>query len=103
MISGNYTYTTIATAATTDEQGIAAAHGLRLMGYTIRETAAAVATVNLCHGTANTTIICGENLAASTTVNRWFGPQGLPVEAGVWIERLTGGSTQVVLITTVST
>lgn len=100
MISGNYTYTTIATAATTDEQGIAAAHGLRLMGYFIRETAAAAATLNLCHGTSNTTIIAAENLALSSSVARWFGPQGLPVEAGVYIERLTGGSTQVVLITT---
>ena len=102
MISGNYTYTTVATAATTDEQGIAAAAGLRLMGYTIRETAAAVATVNLCHGTSNATIIAGENLAASSSVTRWFGPQGLPVDAGVYIERLTGGSTQVILITMVA-
>ncbi len=97
----NYTYTTIATAATTDEAGIAAAENLRLMGYTIRETAAAAATVNLCHGAANTTIMVGENLAASVTVNRWFGPQGLPCPNGVWIERLTGGSTAVTLITTI--
>lgn len=102
MISdGNYTYTTIATAATTDEQGIAAAVDLRLMGYTIRETAAAAATLNLCHGTSNATIVAAENLAASTSVSRWFGPQGLPVSGGVYIERLTGGSTQVVLITKV--
>jgi hypothetical protein len=101
MIVGKYTYTTIATAATTDEQGIAAAANMRLMGYMIRETAAAAATVNLCHGTSNTTIITGENLAASATVSRWFGPQGLPVDAGVYIERLTGGSTQVVLITAI--
>lgn len=99
MIVGKYTYTTIGTAATTDEQGIAAAVGQRLMGYFIRETAAAVATVNLCHGTANTTIMAAENLAASVTVHRWFGPQGLDASAGVYIERLTGGSTQVVLIT----
>ena len=100
MITGNYTYTTIATAATTDEQGVAAAENLRLMGYFIRETAAAAATVNLCHGTDNTVIMCPENIAASTVVGRWFGPQGLPVQNGVWVERLTGGSTQVVLITT---
>lgn len=101
MISGNYTYTTIATAGTTDEQGIAAAPGLRLMGYFIRETAAAAATLNLCHGTSNTTIMCAENLASSASVSRWFGPQGLPAHNGVYIERLTGGSTQVVLITTI--
>jgi hypothetical protein len=101
MISGNITYTTIATAATTDEQGIAAAAGLRLLGYFIRETAAAAATVNLCHGTANTTIMAAENLASSSTVSKWFGPQGLDASAGVYIERLTGGSTQVILITTI--
>ena len=101
MIVGNYTYTTIATAATTDEQGIAAAANRRLMGYFIRETAAAAATVNLCHGTSNTTIMCAENIAASSVVGRWFGPQGLPADAGVYIERLTGGSTQVVLITAI--
>lgn len=101
MIAGNYTYTTIATAATTDEQGIAAAVGQRLMGYFIRETAAAVATVNLCHGTSNATIMAVENLAASVTVHRWFGPQGLAADNGIWIERLTGGSTQVILITAI--
>ncbi len=101
MISGNYTYTTIGTAATTDEQGIAAAANMRLMGYIIRETAGAAATLNLCHGTSNATIIAAENLALSTCVTRWFGPQGLPVHAGVYIERLTGGSTAVTLITTI--
>ena len=101
MIAGNYTYTTIATAATTDEQGIAAAANLRLMGYFIRETAAAAATLNLCHGTANTVIMTVENLAASTSISRWFGPQGLAADNGVYIERLTGGSTQIVLITTI--
>ena len=40
MISGNYTYTTKA-AGTGDEAGVAAAHGLRLMGYSIAERAAA--------------------------------------------------------------
>lgn len=99
MISGNYTFTTIATAATTDEQGVAAATGLRLMGYSIKETAAAAATVQLCHGTANTTVMVNENLAASASVVRWFGPQGIPCAAGIYIERLTGGSTLFTFIT----
>jgi len=101
MIVGKYTYTTVATAGTTDEQGIAAAANMRLMGYSIRETAAAAATVNLCHGTSNTTIMAAENIEASKSVLRWFGPQGLPADAGVYIERLTGGSTQVILITAI--
>lgn len=99
MISGNYTYTNVATG-TTDEAGIAATDNMRLMGYSIRETAAAVATLNICHGAAGTVIINAHNLAASTSADRWFGPQGLPVSAGVWIERLTG-TTAVTLITTI--
>jgi hypothetical protein len=102
VISGNYTYTTIA-AATGDEAGKAAAHGLRLMGLSIRETAGAVATLNIEHGTANSSpILAAVNLAAAGSIMYWFGPQGLPCEAGVWVERLTG-TTQVNLITTVST
>lgn len=97
MISGNYTYTT-KTAATTDEAGVAAAHGLRLMGYSIAERAAGAATVDICHGAAAGTIVQYENLAASSSVARWFGPQGLPVPNGVWIERVSG-NTAVVLIT----
>ena len=100
MISGNYTYTTIA-AGTTDEAGLAAAAGLRLLGYTVRETATAAATLNIEHGTANSSPVLGaENLAASASVSRWFGPQGLPCASGIWIERLTG-TTQVHLITTI--
>lgn len=102
MISGNYTYTTIA-AATGDEAGVAASHGLRLMGYSVRETAAGVATLNIEHGTANSSpIMAAINLAAAGSDIQWFGPQGLPCSSGIWIERLTG-TTQVNLITMIST
>ena len=100
MIVGNYTYTTVA-AGTTDEAGLAATAGLRLMGYSVRETAAAVATLNIEHGTANSApIMAAINLAASASAVQWFGPQGLPCAGGIWIERLTG-TTQVNLITTI--
>lgn len=102
MISGNYTYTTV-TAGTGDEAGVAATHGLRLMGYSVRETAAAAATLNIEHGTANSSpVMAAINLAASAGDVQWFGPQGLPCSGGIWIERLTG-TTQVNLITTIST
>ena len=94
---GVYTITNKA-AATTDEAGIAAAATMRLCGYSIRETAAAAATVDISHGAAAGTIIMAENLAASTSVFRWFGAEGIPVPLGVWIERLTG-TTLVTLIT----
>ncbi len=98
MISGNYTYTTIASASG-DEAGVAATAGLRLMGYSVREGAAGVATLNIEHGTANSSpILAAENLAANTSQLRWLGPQGLPCAGGIWIERLTG-TTTVYLIT----
>jgi hypothetical protein len=101
MISGNYTYTTKA-AGTTDEAGVAAAHGLRLMGYSISERANAVATVDICHGAAAGTIVHYENFAALQSVSRWFGPQGIPVPNGVWLERVSG-NTAAVFITTIDT
>jgi hypothetical protein len=100
MIVGNYTYTTIA-AGTGDEAGIAAAAGLRLMGYSVRETAGSAATLNLCHGTDGTTVMAPINLASAGSDAQWFGPQGLPCDSGVWVERLTGTS-QVILITTIA-
>jgi hypothetical protein len=95
-----YTYTTIA-ANTTDEAGKAAADGLVLLGVSVRETAAGAATLNIEHGTANSSpVLAAINLAASGSTMLWFGPQGLPCPNGVWIERLTG-TTQVHLITAI--
>jgi len=99
MISGPFTFTTKA-AATADEAGVAAATGLRLMGYSIAERAASAASVDISHGAAAGTIIQYENLAASGSVARWFGPQGIPVPNGVWIERISG-NTAVTLITAI--
>lgn len=91
MINENsFTYTTIA-AGTGDEVGIAAAAGLRLMGYSIKETAGAVATLLLRHGVVvGGAVMAAENFAAAGSETRWFGPQGIPISGGVFIERLTG-------------
>jgi hypothetical protein len=97
VIVGNYTITN-KVAATTDEAGVAAAAGLRLMGYSIAERAASAATVDMTHGAAAGTVINYENIAASSSVARWFGPQGIPVPNGVWIERVSG-NTAVSIIT----
>lgn len=99
-LGSNYTYTTIASSAGA-EAGMAAAVDLRLMGVSVRETAAGVATLNIEHGIANSSpIMAPINLAAAGSISLWFGPGGLPCSSGIWIERLTG-STQVVLITTI--
>lgn len=98
MISGPYTYTSVA-AGTGDEAGVAATTGLRLMGASVREAAAGAATVNIEHGAANSSpVMWGVTLAASTGKELWFGPQGLPCPNGVWVERVTG-NTAVFLIT----
>ncbi len=100
MISGPFTYTTVA-AGTGDEAGVAATPGLRLMGVTVREGAAGAATVNIEHGAANSSpVMAGFTLAASTGKEMWFGPQGLPCPSGIWVERVAG-NTAVFLITAI--
>jgi hypothetical protein len=97
------TYTTI-TAGTTDAQAIAATTDLRLMGWSVRESAGspAAATLNLRHGTsASDPVVAGINLAASGVDSQWFGPQGLPADAGIYLDRLTGNTT-VTLLTAIA-
>lgn len=88
-------------SGTGDAQGVEAADGLRLMGYSVRESAgsAAVADFNLRHGGANDDplLVVGE-LAANGSDVRWFGPQGLACPDGVWVERVSG-ETELVLYT----
>jgi hypothetical protein len=60
-----------------------------------------VATLLLRHGDAATDeIVAAENFAAAGSTTRWFGPGGIPVPDGVFIERLTG-TTAVTLWTTI--
>ena len=90
IVEAAWTYTTVA-AGTGDEVGIAGTAGMRLMGYSIKETAGAVATLLLRHGaTVAGDIVAAENFAAAGSETRWFGPQGIPVGSGIFIERLTG-------------
>ncbi len=92
---------TVVAAGSGDEAGVAATANMRLMGYSIKETAAAVATMSLLHGASSAgTALVHLNFAASASSTQWFGPQGIPCAAGVWIERLTG-STAVILYTKV--
>lgn len=74
------------TAITADvDAAVAAATGLRLMGYSVRESAAsaAVAAVSIKHGTtgAGGTYIARINLAADESERMWFGPDGIDVAA----------------------
>lgn len=94
------TATPVATG-TDDVQGVAAAAGLRLMGYSVRESAGtpAAAAFNLRNGDGNSDplLVVGE-MASNGTDLRWLGPQGIACPAGVWVERVTG-ETELVLYT----
>ena len=102
MLLDQMTATNIA-AGTGDEAGVAATPNMRLMGYSIKETAGAVATLSLHNGaSASGAALAYVNLAAAGSTTVWFGPQGIPSAAGVWIERLTG-TTAVILHTRIAT
>lgn len=88
--------TQIATG-TANVQGLAAQGGRRLMGYHVRETAGATAACRLYHGTdATGEELAAESLAANGRERQWFGPDGIAVPKGVYIER-PSGSTKVTL------
>lgn len=95
--------TTVIASASGDEAGVAAATGLRLMGYSIKEMAAGVATLSLLNGASSGgTALVHVNLAAAGSTVQWFGPQGIPADSGIWVERLTG-STAVILYSKIVT
>jgi hypothetical protein len=77
------------------DAAVAAATGLRLMGYSCREIAgsAAVASFTIQHsatGAAGTQLVAVE-LAANGSETKWFGPQGLDCAAsGLSINRVAG-------------
>lgn len=83
-------------AAATDEAIEGAATGLRLMGYSIAETAAGTAGVIIRNGDddADLPIVADVALAAGESVTMWFGPDGIDCANGIFIER-TSGTTRV--------
>lgn len=101
MLIDGLTITAIA-AGTGDEAGLAATPNLRLMGYSMKETAGAVATLILRHGGTGGVDTIFANFAAAGSTTQWFGPQGIPMPSGIWIERLTG-TTAVTLFTKIVT
>lgn len=74
------------TGVTADvDAAVAAATGLRLMGYSVRESAgtAAAAALSIKHGAtgAGGTYVARINLAADESERMWFGPDGIDVAA----------------------
>jgi hypothetical protein len=73
---------------------VAAAIGLRLIGYSIKETAGvpAATTGRIMHGAtvAGGTSVINFNLALSTSDTKWFGPDGIACPNGISVDWLTG-------------
>lgn len=76
------------------EPAVAAAAGLRLMGYSARESAGtpAVATFNIIVGAtvAGGSAIWTVELAADASDHEWFPPAGIDAAAGLSIEVVAG-------------
>lgn len=85
--------TTLAVIADADAK-VAAAPGLRLIGFACKESAvtAAVATFNIVHGAtaAGGTILVPVELAANESTRDWFGPEGIDASAGLSIDWVVG-------------
>lgn len=80
------------------DAAVAAATGLVLMGYSVRESAAAaaVATVQIVHGAtaAGGTAVVEVELAANESKTQWFGRDGIPVASGISLN-VTAGTVDV--------
>lgn len=85
------TYLNAAVSADVDA-AVAAATGLRLMGYTVRETAAAVASAKIVNGATGAAAgkVAEIGLVASGGQAIWFGPLGIPCPLGISINRIAG-------------
>lgn len=84
---------TAVAATAVDVQGLAALANRRLTGFSITEAAATAAAseISLRHGTAATDPeIIGVNLAADGSVRDFFGPDGVAVPNGVFVDMVTG-------------
>ena len=90
-------------SGTADAQALPATTDLRLIGFSTKEDAAVAAAAEfiLRDGTS----VAGKplafvRLAADEAESRWFGPEGLPCAAGLFVDR-TLGQTHVVVYTKV--
>lgn len=69
------------------------------IGFTAFNTLGTAASFRIHDGTASSLVApltCLQTVGASANLSGWFGPQGLPVASGLYLER-TGGTTEIVL------
>jgi hypothetical protein len=80
-------------ADTADVQGLTALAQRRLMGFSLRDTAGGVASVLLKHGTGTGDPLIGAaSVPANSAHQQWFGPNGIAVPDGVFVDRTAGTS-----------
>lgn len=86
---------TVVATGTTDVAAVDAAPGLRLLGFSVIESAGspAAASINIHNGEDNTgPKVAVVKLAASENKNVWFGEPGVRCEDGIFVDR-SGEST----------
>lgn len=74
------------------DAAVAAATGLRLIGWAARETAGAAAGAKIVHGAtgAGGTLVVPISLAANTSATGWYGPEGIAMASGISIDHIAG-------------
>lgn len=92
-------------AATTSLAAVAATANLRLMGYSVAESAGAPAAAAVSIQEGATTDLTKEmaaiSLPASEMRTVWLGEHGIPCPLGIWVNRLSG-NTRIVIYYRVS-
>ena len=89
-------------ADTVDVQGVGAGESLKLMGFSVAETAstAAAAEVVLRHGTGSgdPLLVAPINLKADGFGNPWFGDKGVDCQNGIFVDRISGNTALVLYV-----
>lgn len=91
--------TTDVSAATSSSLAVAAAAGLRLMGWTVRETAGASGEIALRQGSSTGTKLMDRIYTATQSFTDWFGDTGLGASAGVYVDRSVLGTAEIEIYT----
>ena len=87
------TTTVKADLAADNDASVAAAAGLRFLGWSAKETTGTTAALfNIVHGATGAagTVLEYVNLAPGETRSEWHGPKGMPAASGISIDYISG-------------
>lgn len=91
---------TAVSAATSSSVAVAGVAGLRLIGWTVRETASATAEIALRAGSAGAKIM-DRNMLANQSFTDWLGDTGIGATAGIYVDRSVAGTSELEIYTKV--